>query len=350
MAKKRILVAVLNWGLGHATRCIPVIHMLLIQNFEPVIASDGAALQLLKKEFPSLEFHSLPSYNITYSKTGTFFGLKLLADTPHVLKTIAAEKTLTEQIVKSCKIDGIISDNRWGVHSKLVPSVFITHQVNVLSGVFTAFSSKIQQNYIKKFDQCWVPDVSGEKNLSGILGHPKNYHFPLKYLGVISRFSKKNLPIKYEILVILSGPEPQRNYLEKLLFDELQKSKKKILIVRGVVEEEQKFETKGNLSVYNFLTSKELEKMMNSSNLIISRSGYTTLLDLAKLEKMAFFIPTPGQYEQEYLARRLNEKGIFPSCPQSEFDLAKLENINNYTGLSGFPVTTELENVFGIFK
>ena len=83
---KRILVAPLNWGLGHATRCIPIIRALKAHNFEPVIASDGAALQLLKKEFPDLEHVELPSYNITYPKNGKRFKSKLISETPDDLK------------------------------------------------------------------------------------------------------------------------------------------------------------------------------------------------------------------------------------------------------------------------
>src|SRR5690606_40952081 len=129
--KKRILVAPLNWGLGHATRCIPIINALIEQNFEPVIASDGEALELLKKEFKNLEFHELPSYKIKYAEKGAFFGIKLLFQTPHILKTISAEKKQIKSIIINRNIAGIISDNRWGVRYGKIPSVFITHQITV---------------------------------------------------------------------------------------------------------------------------------------------------------------------------------------------------------------------------
>ena len=350
MLKKRILVAPLNWGLGHATRCIPIIRELIDQDLVPVIASDGTALELLKKEFPELEHYTLPSYNIQYPKNSLFFTWKLLTQTPHILKTISAEKRATQNLIQTKNILGIISDNRWGVRSGLVPSVFVTHQIKVISGFTTWLSSKIQQNYIRKFDECWIPDVSDYPNLSGKMGHPKNIGFPVKYMGIISRFEKKIIPKEFDVLVLLSGPEPQRGVFENLMFEKLKVLDAEILMVRGVIEEKQVFEKKDNFSVYNFLQTEELEKAFNSSNLVICRSGYTSLMDLVKLEKQAFLIPTPGQYEQEYLARRLRKLKLLASCPQKNFGVHKLKEVGNYKGLSGFSSQTDLNGIFALFK
>ena len=175
--KKRILVAPLNWGLGHATRCIPIINALVQEGFVPIIASDGDALSLLRKEFPNLSSIELPSYNITYAKNGKMFKLKLIKDSPRLLKTIKAEKKAISGILEHNDIAGIISDNRLGVRNKNTPSVFITHQLNVLSGTTTWLSTKMHQKFIKKFDACWVPDADGELNLSGKLGHTKTFDF-----------------------------------------------------------------------------------------------------------------------------------------------------------------------------
>ena len=333
MVKKRILIAPLNWGLGHATRCIPIIRALIEQNYVPVIASDKDALHLLQKEFPELEHYSLPSYSIEYSKYPFLLKLKLLGKTPHIIRTIAQERKRTEELIKSKNISGIISDNRWGVRSKIVPSVFITHQIQVLSGITSLLSSRIQQGFIKKFDECWVPDLPGNINLSGKMSHLKKTTIPIKYLGLLSRFEKAVSPIRYDILVLLSGPEPQRSILEKIIFKELTNINKTICVVRGLVEEIQKVENKDNFIVYNFMTSRQLEDVVNSSGLVISRSGYTTLMDLVKLEKPSFLIPTPGQPEQKYLASRLKKLGIAPWCPQSKFTAEKLSEVNHYRGL-----------------
>lgn len=346
---KRILIAPLNWGLGHATRCIPLVNALIANNFEPVIASDGQALELLKKEFPKLQAIELPSYNITYAKKANSFKLKLLKDSPHLLKTIKREKKVVESLIASEDISGIISDNRFGVRSKKIPSVFVTHQLQVLSGSTTWLSSKLHQKIISKFDECWVPDHIGTKNLSGDLGHPDGYQSALKYIGPLSRFNKQDLPIKYNLLVVLSGPEPQRTLLEEKLLDELKAYHGNVCFVKGIIEPEQTKVTKGNLTLYNFMTSVELEKALNESELVLSRSGYTSIMDYAKLEKQAFFIPTPGQFEQEYLAQKFNVEGIAPCCKQKDFKIKLLSEVENYSGLKFLNYEVNYKKLFSLF-
>ncbi|ALJ06841.1 glycosyltransferase [Pseudalgibacter alginicilyticus] len=348
--KKRILIASLNWGLGHATRCIPIIDALLAHGFEPIIASDGFALSLLQKEFPNLLSIELPAYNITYAKNGAHFKLKLLKDSPKVLKAINSEKETVKEIIETYNIQGIISDNRLGVRSKKVPSIFITHQLNVLSGNTTWLSTKMHQKIIKKFDVCWVPDVKGSTNLSGKLSHTHVFEIPTEYIGPLSRLELKPKTITNNLLVLLSGPEPQRTLLEEKLLLELKNYPKKVVFVKGVLEKEQTIQTMGNLTIYNFMTSSLLEKTINESEFIISRSGYTTIMDLAKLNKKAFFIPTPGQYEQEYLAKRLTELEFAPSCSQETFTISQLEKINNFKGLSSFHFKTDFKRLFSLFE
>ncbi|NAS31328.1 glycosyltransferase [Flavobacteriaceae bacterium R38] len=349
--KKRILIAPLNWGLGHATRCIPIINALLSQDFTPIIASDGVALALLKKEFPELGAVQLPSYQIKYPKKGKNFKLKMLLDTPKMLKAIKNEKKQVKQLVKELKLDGIISDNRFGVYHKKIPSVFITHQLNVLTGNTTWLSSKMHQSIIKKFKECWVPDFKGDINLSGRLGHLEKSELNIKYIGPLSRLSKRDLPKKYDTMVILSGPEPQRTLLEEKLSAELKSYKGVVLFVKGKIEPEQKITEENNITFYNFMNSEELEAAFNESEFVVSRSGYTTIMDLAKLEKKAFFIPTPGQYEQEYLAKRLKKSRTIPFSTQEKFKIKKLEKINNYRGFIGFNnnSTTNFEDLFTLF-
>ena len=348
--KKRILVAPLNWGLGHATRSIPIIYELIKYGFEPIIASDGVALTLLQKEFPKLSSIELPSYNVTYAKNGTYFKLKMIKDSPKLLKAIKAEKKATKLIVETHDIKGIISDNRLGVYSKKVPSVFITHQLNVLTGNTTWLSTKMHQKIIKKFNVCWVPDTKEDINLSGKLGHSNSFQIPTEYIGPLSRFENKRLRIKNDLMVLLSGPEPQRTLLEEKLFLELKHYTGKVIFVKGIMEKEQTIQIMGHITVYNFMTSNLLEKSINESELIISRSGYTTIMDLAKLNKKAFFIPTPGQFEQEYLAKRLTDLELVPSCKQEDFTLNKLEGISSFKGLKSFDYSINFKKLFNLFE
>lgn len=350
LLKKRILVAPLNWGLGHATRCMPIINALIKHGFEPIIASDGDTLTLLQKEFPKLLFVELPSYKITYAKKGKYFRRKLIRDAPKFLKAMRAEKNATKRIAYDYNISGIISDNRLGVYSKKLPSVFITHQLHVLSGNTTWLSTKIHQKFIKKFDVCWVPDSPESINLSGKLGHVKSFETPLEYIGPLSRFKKTDAAIVNDMTVLLSGPEPQRTLLEEKLLVELKNYPKKVVFVRGVMEKEQTVEHFGKTTIYNFMTSNLLEKTINESELIISRSGYTTVMDLAKLNKKAFFIPTPGQFEQEYLAKRLTDLGLVPSCSQDQFSIQKLEEIKSFKGLKTIDFKIDFKRLFSLFE
>lgn len=345
--QKTILVAPLNWGLGHATRCIPIIRALIEHNYNVLLASDGVALLFLRKEFPQLRFIELPSYNITYPKKGHYFKMNLFLKLPQIQKTMSLEKQMIKKLVAKGKIDGIISDNRLGVFHKKVPSVYITHQLSVLSGRTSFFSSKMHQRIIKKFDVCWVPDVGGPINLSGKLGHPKKINFEVLYIGPLSRMIKKKMPNKYDVLALLSGPEPQRTMLELKLMEVFLNSSKKVLMVRGVVEESQQISVHKNITITNFMQSEGLEKAINESKVVVSRSGYTTVMDLAAMEKPAFFIPTPGQYEQEYLADQLRDNAIVPSCEQNEFSLDKLNEISKYDGLRSFKSKLDYSELFG---
>lgn len=349
---KKILVAPLNWGLGHAARCVPVIQGLVEAGFSPVLASDGEALLLLQKEFPDFPHYELPSYGISYAKKGSFLSIKLLAQWPGIRKSARREWEVVQEIIQKEGIGGIISDNRFGVFSKEIPSIYITHQLKVYSGIFTPISSAIHQKIIKKFTVCWVPDYEGPVNLSGKLAHPKPKGINIEYIHPISRFNPQEFIKVFDLLVLLSGPEPQRSIVEKKLAKELKDFDGKVILVRGKMSQNQSKEKIGNLEIVNFMLKDELEETISRSNLVLSRSGYSTIMDLEKLKAKAFFIPTPGQLEQIYLAKHLENLGIAGYCHQDQFDLEKLNSALQYRGfehkktpnknLSQFP--------FGVFQ
>lgn len=347
---KKILVAPLNWGLGHATRCIPIIEALENHGFEPVIASDGAALALLKKEFPHLNTIELPPYHIEYAKNGAFFKWKLLLQIPKMFITVNRENKMVCKLIKQHNISGIISDNRLGVFCKSVPSVFITHQLNVLNGNTTQLATAIHQSYIKKYDECWVPDIEGSANLSGKLGRTDNTTLKLKYIGPISRLQKTVMPKKYDLMVLLSGPEPQRSLLEEKLETQLKYHDKKVLFIRGIIEDTEQMIRQGNITFYNYMGSASLEQAFNESEVVLCRSGYTNVMDLAKLGKKAFFIPTPGQYEQEYLAKKLKRCGLVPYASQNSFKLKDLAKADVYKGLKNVNGGAKWKDLFSLFE
>jgi len=351
MNRGSVLVAPLNWGLGHATRCIPIINQLEASGFRPVIASDGLALGLLKQEFPNLTCYNLPELDIKYAKQGVWFKFKLFTQLSRLTKCIKQEQKVLKHIVEKENLVGIISDNRLGLYHSKIPCVIVSHQLNVLSGNTTWLTSKMHLQFIKKYTECWVPDQEGTPNLSGKLGHIKTKKLNIKYIGILSRFKKRKVAIENDILIVLSGPEPQRSLLEERLIQNLKDVPKKIILVRGKVEDVQTTSKIGNITVYNFKKAKALEDLILKSETIIARSGYTTLMDLAKLDKNGLFIPTPGQTEQEYLALRLEKYGISPYCRQEKFEVNQIDRVKGFKGLGSIyrDNTVVLSDLFSLF-
>jgi uncharacterized protein (TIGR00661 family) len=319
--KKNILVSPLNWGIGHATRCIPIIKKLQEHNFNVIIASSGRSLDLLIQEFPNLDFIKINDYNIKYYSSIPMT-ISMLIQIPKILFNIQKENNQLKGIINDFKIDGIISDNRYGMYSNDIPSVFITHQLEIQTPIFKNFIKKINNKLISRFSECWIPDfeingIAGE--LSRLTNTTKNY----KYIGPLSRFVNKKSEIKYDILAIISGPEPQRSILEKTLIKELKIHKKKSLLLQG--KPEKKYTDKiNNLTIKSHLSSEELNLAMLESRLIICRSGYSTVMDLFKLQKNAILIPTPGQTEQEYLSEFLSKSNYFKSINQNQIKFKNL--------------------------
>lgn len=304
---------------------------------------------LLQKEFPHLKSFELPSYKITYSRKGKHLILKLLFQIPSIILSVLKERMVVGKIIKLEHICGIISDSRFGVFHKNIPSVYITHQINVLSGFTTFLTSKVHQKFIRKYTECWIPDFKDEPNFSGKLGHIKNTGLKVKYIGILSRFDCEELSKRYDIIVVLSGPEPQRTIFENLLLEETKKITKKILIVRGIFNSNSILSKSQNIEIVNYLTSNLLEKALNESDLVIARSGYSSIMDMAALGKKVFFVPTPGQKEQEYLAEMLANKKIAPFLKQTGF---RIENLNELSNYMGFPKVTNMLNssIFSLFK
>jgi len=330
--KKRILVAPLNWGIGHATRCIPIIEQLITHDYEVIIAADGRPMHLLNSEFPHLEMIRFSGYNIRYS-TYLPMNITMILQLPKFFLGVKKENNTLNEIIKDYKIDGIISDNRYGLYSNKIPCVFITHQLEIKTPYFTNYIRQFNYKYINKYNACWVMDDK-ENNLAGNLSMPNQLPKNAIYIGRQSRFKKEVKDKKYDFLAIVSGPEPQRTILEKGLIKALKTRQEKSLIVLGKPELNETKEI-GNLTIISHLNAKDLNHAILQSDLIICRSGYSTIMDLEKLGKKAFLIPTPGQTEQEYLAKKLHQKNIcyYQSQNKFDFDKAIIES-KKYAGFS----------------
>lgn len=350
----RVLVAPLDWGLGHATRCIPVILALAEHGCEVIIAADGAIKELLQKEFPNLEFVDAKGYEMRYSRKRAWFMVKLFSQILKLLLRIRAEKRWLKRVVEEYKIDAVISDNRLGMSCNGIPSIYITHQLLIKTGNRYAdrLAQKIHYRFINKYNACWVPDWAGNNNLAGELSHPAILPaIPVTYIGPLSRFEKSAEQIKYDCCFILSGPEPQRSIFENIILKELRSYNCEAIIVRGLPQKTVLPEVNNPLiEIKNHLPATELCKLMLQSKTVISRCGYSTIMDLMKLQKRAVLIPTPGQTEQEYLALYLGDKNLFIAVSQNDFCLHDiLKKVDDFSFSELNPLDSQFDDTIKNF-
>lgn len=333
MSRSRYLVAPLNWGLGHATRCIPLINSFIKDGHEVIITANGRAEKLLRSEYPSLEFIASPEYNIIYSRTLPMWSMMLL-QSPKILLNIYREHRWLSKIISEKKINKVISDNRYGLWTKKVECVFITHQVMIKCPDPIKFMEGILhyivKSFMNKYTECWIPDIQGSGNLSGDLSHKYKIPANAKYIGWLSRFTQPDLNTEkknyseiandnYSICIILSGPEPQRTVLENKILSMQSAFTKKTILVQGKTESDNEERLGENLRIVSHLSQSQLKKVISNSDLVVCRSGYSSIMDLKTLKKTVLLIPTPGQTEQEYLADYLSRHGEFIKMDQENF-------------------------------
>jgi uncharacterized protein (TIGR00661 family) len=326
--KPRILVAPLDWGLGHATRCIPIIHELIRQNAEVWIAAERKQGALLKAEFPGLSFLSLPGYRIRYGRNRWGMIWSIFFQTPQIFKAIKDEHRWLKKAVSEYGFDAIISDNRFGMYHDSAPSVFITHQL-LIKTPFGKWADKALQKknyrFINRFTECWIPDTEEKNSLAGELSHPQNKPaIPIRYISLLSRLKKLDISTRKDHLFIsLSGPEPQRTILENKIIQDIGHYHGTATIVRGLPDSSTIIPSTNAIKFYNHLPADEYNKEIQQAEFVIGRSGYSTVMDIISLGKKSILIPTPGQTEQEYLAKYLLEKKFAFPVLQKDFSLKK---------------------------
>lgn len=314
----KVLIAPLNWGLGHATRCIPIIYRYLEQGDEVVLAGDGDSLQLLKRRFPELRAIDLPSLELRYTtntqQRGFYFRAIWL-----LLRFTIADYYYLQKILSIEHFDLVISDNRFGLFSRSTHSVYITHQLYPILPkrlrIFQPLARMLHACIYKRYDEVWVPDYSDLlQNLSGELSHGGCFDQHARYIGPLSRFSltiarstlnANHRNAKYSVLAILSGLEPQRTMFEQQILQRFLSVSDNVLLVRGKIGEPHTIIHKGNITIMPSISDDEMISAAEHASTIIARSGYSTIMDLEVLGMLhkAELHPTPGQSEQEYLAK-----------------------------------------------
>ncbi len=325
--QKRILVAPLNWGLGHATRCVPVIEELMQQEASVLLAANGQAGEFLKQTFPKLPYYNLPGFDIQYQKTDSF-NSNFIRQLPGLFRSVQTEHTECMKLISTYSIDAVISDNRYGLWHPQKPCVLVTHQLNLqgkgLQKIMVPAANALIQHYIRKFSFCWIPDYPAMPGLAGKLSHKAKQLANQRFTGPLSRFSvtpENATETEYDLIAILSGPEPQRSIFEQLIIEQARLVKHKIVVVRGLPGHSDLPAKGKNLLIFNHLPADEMKKYIARSRNIICRSGYSGIMDLNALGRHAFLVPTPGQPEQEYLAEIHNQSGRFTHVNQNDINL-----------------------------
>lgn len=341
--KPTVLYGVLNWGLGHASRSIPVIKSLIDNNFNVIIVSDGEALILLKKEFPENQFVNIKGYKVRYPFKSIF--INLLVNSLKIIAAILYEKRKINKLIKEFNPQFIISDNRYGFRNNKLKSMIICHQISIYhkNRLVGTIANIINRLLLKRFDEIIIPDWESDNNLAGSLSKLKfrQHH---KYIGSLSRMRNLSNKMKYKIAIILSGPEPQRTIFEQILMNQVKNFKQPTILIKGLMHEHIDIQINQCVRVKSHALSEELNEVISSSEIIIARSGYSTIMDLYACGSKAILIPTPGQTEQEYLAKYLAEKKIAYTINQENFDInTALSEIENFTGFFNHKKSTDLE-------
>lgn len=318
--KRRILISPLNWGLGHATRLLPVIDALLKDGHNCLIAGETPSIDIIREAFPNLEYIEIKGFKVRLSKSPNQL-LKLLEQLPRFLFSIARDKKTVKSLISRHNIDLIISDNRYGFRYKKVSSVIITHQTSLYTGLLMCctkpFIQLILHWWISRFDSCWIPDIDETPSIAGKLSI-KQLNKSTHKIGILSRLSLSKtihspLPTidPPDVLIILSGPEPQRSQFEMMISKRFINSDLKVVLLQAQPGKDKK---KGHLGSITFLSHCDAQtyyQLLSKSRQIICRSGYSTLMDLFYANRKAILIPTPGQYEQMYLARHMHDNFNF---------------------------------------
>jgi UDP-N-acetylglucosamine transferase subunit ALG13 len=326
--RKNILICPLEWGLGHAGRMVPLARKLTDMGHNVIIGSGSEHLEFFRKELPGINCVCFPGFSIRYSSWLPQYLIILLNSPVFILSTIKEHRQL-KKIISDLSVDIVISDSRPGLWNNSVKTVFVTHMLRIPLPRWASFAEKSgifsTKRMIRKFTFCFIPDLEKGNDLSGKLSHDIELPGNSRYIGILSRFRRQNPSgaqslYSYFCTVILSGPEPQRSIMKQKMTELLRLKGEQSVILEGKPGAVPEKRTDGNITYLSHLPASEMRELIIASRYIVSRSGYTTLMELASLGKKAVIIPTPGQTEQEYLAGYLSEKGWFDSLSQSRLE------------------------------
>lgn len=314
---KKILIAPLEWGLGHTSRCVPLAQHYHSQGYDIFFAGNQIQQQLFKAACPFVRLLDLEGYGVVYPKKAAAFIVKIASQIPKIQQAVNREHRWLRRQMREHQFDVILSDNRYGMYHKDAFCVLLTHQLHIQtnSGLGDRVLKQINKQFINKFDECWVVD-NQQSLLAGKLSHPIGLKIPYRYIGWLSQFQFKKhtssppLSGKNYTLAVLSGPEPMRTQLQMALLHIMQRYPSTQFVMIGGTNKKRP-QTPENVHYIPLATSEQLYPFIQHCDYLISRCGYSTVMDVLYLQKPALFVPTPGQTEQELIGELLHNKEGF---------------------------------------
>jgi hypothetical protein len=347
-----MLFGVCSWGLGHATRTLPIIRKTVEEGHEVTVVASGRALNMLKQELgPGPSFASLEDYHPPDTLIPSYLALGTLLRFPLYVTAMLHEREFVRRLLAHQRMDVIFSDNRFGFYSRHVPSYFMSHQLRILNPlgdkVLEDGTEIYNRYFFNRYAGVLVPDFE-EDGLAGRLAHNLSIinEKLLTYIGVLSEFNYHPTVQDVDVFVSISGPEPQRSSFEGLIRRQMDGYEGKVVVSLGKPEDNG--HAAPNLKGY--LGREEREDMLNRSKIVVARSGYSTLMDLCSLRKKGFLIPTPGQLEQEYLAKHHMERRRFYSVQEKDVDFREQldEALSFRTPELKYPTTKAVEKAVDV--
>jgi len=328
----KALVEPLDWGLGHATRTIPVIDELLARGFDVDLAVSGRIGALYQGQFPDLKQIEIPAYAIRYPSHGFEMPFWLLKNGRHLMRVMREEEAVADSLVKENGYDVIFSDNRFGFHSAKAHSVYMTHQLDIaFPGPFSILEKlgvAWHAHEMNRFDTVWVPDFPEYPGMAGKLSHVHSRQ--VEYVGPLSRFAalhflNQDFEKKYRYVAVLSGPEPLRTSFENLVLKALKKMQGNHAVIRGLPGDSEMPSVPSNITLFNHLETPDFANVVLGAEHCISRPGYSTVMDMVYLGADCIFVPTPGQTEQVYLGKMLHKAQMTGLILQKKLSSESLE-------------------------
>ncbi|NSW44990.1 MAG: glycosyl transferase family 28 [Bacteroidales bacterium] len=349
---KNVLICPLDWGLGHAARVIPIIKRIQNKGHNVFIACSKHQQHFFKNELSNYTWIpcACPAIKYSENKLSIFHLLKLI---PTILIGIKKDKNKINHWIKKYNIQLIISDNRYGCYSPKAYSVIITHQIKINLPSKVKWAENLLHKQIKRwiynFNRCWIPDINEIPNFAGDLSMQFSLNGKSAFIGLLSRFDDKafaelSVEKQYEVIAIVSGPEPQRSIFANILLQQLKELHKPCILVLGDFSKPFSTWHEENVLVYSYMNTKQLFQAIQSSKYIVARSGYSTIMDLISLKRTAILVPTPGQTEQEYLASYYKSRRMFVIAEQNNFKLSEsLAELSVYTWMYLYKVNDHIE-------